>query len=621
MPSRSFRRVLEVAAVFAAAVPLFVAGPMLRSDDAPVARDVPSDAHRSPVALALSEDGTRLLTANQTSDSVSLVDPVSGKVLDELVTGSKPAGVAISADGTRGAVAHWYGYDLAILKIDGETLAIEARVPIGPEPRGVAMTPDGSSAFVAVGVANEVVRVDLDRAEVSGRVKVGREPRGVALDPSGAHLLVGNARSGDLTLIRTDDLVVEQTFDIDGANLRQVAFGPDGAFGYVANMENRGMATIDRNIDLGWVLGQRLTRVALDGSGSYATQSLDPQGKAVGDVHGVAVSPDGSLIAVSAGGTHEVLLFRTDLKRLPWRPNGSRDLIHFSLMADDGRFRRVEVGGRPTEVAFAPDGRTLYLANYLEDSVQIVDVEHATLRGAIDLGGPEAISLARRGEVLFHDADRSHNQWYSCNTCHSDGHLNGQQFDTMNDGWHDYSPVPTQQSKKDVPTLRGVAETGPWTWHGWQGGLDDAMVESFTKSMQGDPPSQDDVEALVAYLRTIEGPPNPNRTPSGELSEAAIRGREVFQSPRAACATCHPAPLFTDGEVHRAGLETDRDVYEGYNPPSLIGVYDNDPYLHDGRAATLREALAGDHAADLVTGLGELTEQELDDLIAYLESL
>ena len=621
MPSRSIRRVLEMAAVLAAALTISGAGPSLRSDDAGSKRGVADDSDRSPVALALSSDGSRLLTANQTSDSVSLVDPVSGVVLDELVTGSKPAGVALSADGTRGAVAHWYGGDLAILKIDGSSLTIEARVPVGPEPRGVALTPDGSTAFVAVGVANEVVRVDLNRAEVTGRVAVGREPRGIALGPDGAHLLVGNARSGDLTLIRTDDLAVERTFAIDGANLRQVAFGPDGAFGYVANMENRGMATTDRNIDLGWVLGQRLTRVALDGTDSYATQSLDPQGKAVGDVHGVAVSPDGSVIAVAAGGTHEVLLFRTDLTRLPWRPNGSRDLIHFSLLADDGRFRRVEVGGRPTEVAFAPDGLTLYLANYLDNAVQIVDVAQGTLRGAIDLGGPEEISLERRGEVLFHDADRSHNQWYSCNTCHSDGHLNSQQFDTMNDGWHDYSPIPSLESKKDVPTLRGVTETGPWTWHGWQSGIDDAMVESFTKSMQGDPPSPDDIDALLAYLRTIEGPPNPHRTPSGGLSEAAIRGREVFRSPRAACDTCHPAPLFTDGEIHRVGLETDRDVYQGYNPPSLIGVYDHDPYLHDGRDATLREVLEGDHAADRVTGLGDLTAQELDDLIAYLESL
>src|SRR5205823_1200316 len=114
---------------------------------------------------------------------------------------------------------------------------------------------------------------------------------------------------------------------------------------------------------------------------------------------------------------------------------------------------------------------------------------------SISLGGPQEISMARRGEILFHDATRSFNQWYSCNTCHSDGHTNGLDFDTMNDGWHDFS-VAHLRSRKKVPTLRRVAHTGPWTWHGWQKSLDDATVESFTKSMQGPRPAPEDVRAL-----------------------------------------------------------------------------------------------------------------------------
>jgi hypothetical protein len=77
----------------------------------------------------------------------------------------------------------------------------------------------------------------------------------------------------------------------------------------------------------------------------------------------------------------------------------------------------------------------------------------------------------------------------------------------------------------------------------------------------------------------------------------------------------------TDGKVHDVGLQEPGAVYRGYNPPSLMGVYDKDPYLHDGRAPTLRDALTGDHDPDVVTGLGALSPGELDDLIAYLKSL
>jgi YVTN family beta-propeller protein len=604
------------------------AGVVVRGGDAPgpspdrtpaVSHDEP---HRSPIALALSADGSRLLTANQTAGSVSLLDTAAGRVLHEVKTGEKPSGVALSRDGRRGAVAHWYGYDLAVLDIRDDRIAVAGRVEVGPEPRGVAISADGTTAYVAVGVGNEVVRVDLGSRRVTGRLAVGREPWGLALSPDGSKLVVGNSRSGDVSIVDTRKWAVERTIPIDGNILRQVVVSADGKTAYLANMKNRRFATTRNNIDLGWVLGQRITRLPLDGSSpAFGTLTLDPRGEAAADAHGVAVNKDGRLLAVSLGGTHELMVFRTDRKRLPWRDENSRDLMANDLLNRDGRFRRVALGGRPTELAFAPDGKTLYVANYLADAIQVVDADAAKLVRTIPIGGPKTPSLARRGEILFHDAKRSFNQWYSCNTCHSDGHTNGLDFDTLNDGRQDLSTFHIR-SRKKVPTLRRVTHTKPWTWHGWQDDLDDAMIESFTKSMQGPRPTKDDVKALVAFLDTLEYPRNPYRQPDGSLTPAARRGQDVFRSAKAACNTCHNGPEFSDGKVHVAGLEEPDDAYRGYNPPSLRGVYDKDPYLHDGRSKTLRDALAGPHNPDTVAGgSGELSDQELDDLVAYLKSL
>jgi YVTN family beta-propeller protein len=579
-----------------------------------------SEPDRSPVALALSADGTRLLTANQTSGTVSLVDTVAGKVVAEIPTGEKPAGVAVTKDGKRAAVTHWYGYDLAVLDVAPGGLKVIGRVEVGPEPRGVVFAPDGKTAYVTVGVGNEVVRVDVDARQVSGRLAVGREPRGIAITADGARLVVGNARSQNVSVIDTARWKVERVLPIEGDNLRQVALSGDGKTGYIANMKNRGFAATAGNIDLGWVLGQRLTRVRLDGSEDYATISLDPQGRAAGDAYGMAVSRDGKYLAVGCGGTHEVMLFRTDLRRLPWRVNGARDLMHAELLTGDGRFRRVDTGGRPTELAFAADGKTLYAANYFTNAVQVIDAQTAKVVRTIPLGGPLEPSLARRGEMLFHDATRSFNQWFSCATCHADGHTNGLDFDTLNDGRQDLSTA-HRRSRKKVPTLRRVTHTGPWTWHGWQDSLEHAMFESFTRSMQGKRPSGDDVKAILAYLETLDYPRNPYRSPDGSLTKQAERGGAVYRSARAACNTCHGGPELTDGKIHVVGLEEPDDAYRGYNPPSLRGVYDKDPYLHDGRSRTLRDALTGPHNPDSVNGLGGLTEHELDDLIAYLKSL
>jgi YVTN family beta-propeller protein len=582
--------------------------------------DTSSEPHRSPIALALSADGGRALTANQTSGSVSLVDLNKAMVLAEIATGEKPAGVALSPDGKKAAVTHWYGYDVVILDVGPESLKLAGRIDVGHEPRGIVIAADGRTAYAAIGVSNEVIRLDLDKREITGRVAVGREPRGLALSPDGKMLLVGNSRSGSISVVSTADLEVTQTVPIDGANLRQISVDSGGQFAYIANMRNRGFAVSKNNIDAGWVLGQRLTRVPLSGTPSFSTLSLDPQGKAAADAHGVAITRDGRILAVGLGGTHEIMLLRTDGTPLPWRRNNSRDLMPIDLVRDPERFRRVDVGGRPTEIAFAPDDRSLIVANYLHDALQVVDVEKGEVSRTIPLGGRSEPSLARRGEALFHDATRSFNQWYSCNTCHSDGHTSGLDFDTMNDGWNDFSTA-HEKSRKKVPTLRRVVHTGPWTWHGWQTSLEESMNESFTKSMQGPPASDDEIAALVAYLETLDYPRNPHRGADGSISEAATRGQAVYRSSKAACANCHGGPELTDGKIHTIGLEERRDVYKGYNPPSLRGLYDKDPYIHDGRTPDLREAITKWHNPEEVTGLGELSETELDDLIEYLKTL
>jgi hypothetical protein len=53
----------------------------------------------------------------------------------------------------------------------------------------------------------------------------------------------------------------------------------------------------------------------------------------------------------------------------------------------------------------------------------------------------------------------------------------------------------------------------------------------------------------------------------------------------------------------------------------LLGIYDRVLYLHDGRARSLEEVLTGPHNPARVTGRGELSADELKDLLAYLRSL
>src|SRR5262249_44277397 len=153
------------------------------------------------------------------------------------------------------------------------------------------------------------------------------------------------------------------------------------------------------------------------------------------------------------------------------------------------------LGGRPLAVV-SFDSHRLAVANYLLDAVQVVDAEEGKVVRTIPLGSPAKPSLARRGEALFYDATRSHNQWFRCHTCHTDGHTCGLTFDTLNDD--------SYGNPKLTPTLRNVTRTAPWTWHGWQKDLAAGIKKSLTETMFGPEPTAGEVKAMVAFLATLD---------------------------------------------------------------------------------------------------------------------
>ena len=564
---------------------------------------------RSPSDLALAPDGAFALTANTTADTVSLVDLKSGRVVVETGVGHGPFGIALARDGKMGVVTNRLADSITILAVSPRGLKAEATIAVGDEPRGVAISPDGKTAFVVLAGESALAWVDLANQRVEQRVSVGTEPWHVGVSPDGKRLAVSGARSQDVSVIDPFTRKILAVVKLRGHNARHVAMSPDNAWAYVPSIAERGRPATKENIDQGWIVGNRVSRVPLQEEGPREAISLDPRGKAVGDGDGVAVSPDGQTLALTCGGTHELLLLKQPLPFVAY--GGPGDHIEPDLLADAQRFRRVPLGGRPLGIVFAPDGKTVVVANYLSNAVQVVDVGTAQITRTVPLGGPDKPTLARQGETLFLDADRSHHHWYSCNTCHVEGHTNGSDFDTANDG--------SYGTPKKTLSLRGVAQTGPWTWHGWQKSLRQLVHDSMTKSMQGDEPTDADLDALMAYLATLDFKPNPHRNTDGSLTTQAKRGGAVFKAK--ACDTCHAAPNYTTPAAYDVGMEEPLDPYKGFNPPSLRGVYNRAPYLHTGAARTLEEVLTLYHRPSKLTGKPDCTPQELADLTAFLNSL
>ncbi|HEV3022885.1 MAG TPA: cytochrome c peroxidase [Pirellulales bacterium] len=567
---------------------------------------------RSPVDLVLGADESWLVTANQTSDTLSLVDVQSGRVLDEAPCGHRPAGLALTPDGSRVLVTASYSGTLSVFEVAQGKLHTAGSIRLGFEPVGVAVSPDGKLAYVALEAAAAVAVVELDSLREAARIEVGRWPRYLALTPDGSRLAVGASGDQNISIVDTAARTVLYVESIQGINVGHLHASADGRYVYFPWMVYRQNPIDSGNIRAGWVLGSRIARVRTDGPARREAMTLDPQGKAVSDPFGLALTGDEAWLVSSAPGTHELLVYRT--QGLVFQDyGGPGDHIDPFLLYDRNRFFRVPLGGRPMGLRIARDDRRVFVANYLDNSVQVVDLEERRVTQTIALGGPDEPSPARRGEAIFYDGRRSLDQWYSCHSCHYEGGTNAVPMDTLNDG--------TVRTFKTVLSLKNVAHTAPWTWHGWQTDLQAAMRKSLTETMIGPEPTDDDVRALVAFLETLETPPNSRRGDDGSLSASAERGRAVFESDKAACATCHAGPYFTDGQVHDVGLGSPRDAYKGYNTPSLVGVSNRVRLLHDGRAKSLEQALTGPHAPAEVTGLGELSDSELADLIEYLKSL
>ncbi len=241
------------------------------------------------------------------------------------------------------------------------------------------------------------------------------------------------------------------------------------------------------------------------------------------------------------------------------------------------RFDRIHVGRRPVDIAIDRDAKTAYVVNMFDDAISIVDLDKQQVVGSISLGPLPEETSAMRGEILFHDASLSLDNWYSCQSCHTDGDTNNSNADTFSDGGFG--------SPKNTPSLRGVAQTGPWSWVGKFQTLEEQVSSTIEHTMQSNRVSRRMAEDLAAYLATLE--PRPARPTSTDPLMA--EGRIVFE--KQGCAECHAGQRLTKDSLEDVGMDDGLAGHHLFNPPSLRSVKQTAPYFHDGRAKSLEEVI------------------------------
>jgi cytochrome c peroxidase len=507
-------------------------------------------------------------------------------------------------------------------------------------PLGVALSSNGRSAYVALSGIAAVAEVDLVTGRTLRRFETGRRPRQVRRDET--ILTVIDDRPGALLIAlpggqswRVEKLPPEAALGGDPLTVAIPADRKknDGTDDIVLSIRHepawddltRGSVTeavFENHLRADLFHGPFNTRAALIGV-TGLTAPLDRANAGAAQPSVVVWDQPFNTLFVAMAGSDSVLALS---------PDGLRTNLK---AAADGRaaaqaaaqsFWGLGIGGgtggpsearppvglvrvrlptqpNPRAMALSDDGRTLVVSNTLSDSLTVIAVGPggAQVVKHIPLGGPEP-DAARRGEVLFHSVRLSFNGRFACSSCHPGGGSDGRTWIT---------PTEDAGFARQTKSLFGVRDTAPYGWHGDSPSLADRVQKTLTK-LHKHTPKKSEVRDLVAYLESLD-PPEP-AVVSAEEKEAVRRGRELFEG-RARCSRCHSDERLCDGKQHDVGTEGFFDT------PSLRGVRDRWPLLHNGKANQPRDIFLRHNGQQKHGAAHELDESELNDLMAYLKTL
>jgi YVTN family beta-propeller protein len=595
------------------------------------------DVFLAPTAIAAAPDGSQLYVACEATGEVLVFDTVAKQVAARISVSASPSGLAVSKDGSQLYVTCG-GPAGTVCVVDMARRRVADRLRAGYQAQSPVLSPDGRTLYVCNRFNNDVSVIDLAARNEVRRIAVRREPFSATVTPDGKRLLVAN----HLHAGRADEDVVASSVSVidlaagkvlkeiplpNGSTLlRDVRVSPDGRYAVVAHtLAHFHLPTTQ--VERGWINSNAGSIIDLAELKLLNTVLFDNIDSGAAVPWAVAWSGDGNRLFVTHAGTHElsVVDFPALLAKLakvpatldPGRPV---DYLAASRTADEvpndlsflvGVRQRVKLPGNGPR-ALVVAGNRAWVANYFSDTLDEVNLASDPVRvESIPLGATPQMTTARLGELYFNDATLCFQGWQACASCHShDARVDGLNWDLLNDGIG---------NPKNGKSLLLAHQTPPSMWLGVRSNACVAVRAGIRYSLfTVQPPEVAD--ALDDYLKSLKPMPSPHLV-KGRLSAAARRGRKLFFSESVGCADCHSGPLLTDLNSYDVGTVGKFDQPANrFDTPSLIEVWRTAPYLHDGRALTLREVITHSQRDDLHGVTSPLTPRQIDDLSEFVLS-
>ncbi|HLH57424.1 MAG TPA: cell surface protein [Verrucomicrobiae bacterium] len=592
----------------------------------------------SPAAMLPSVDGRELFLACQTANQVAVYDIERRSILRRIDVPASPSGLALSRDG-RQLYVTCSAPRSKICVISTAEHKIRTTFSAGHTAMAPVLSPDGTLLYVCDRFNDAVEVLDAVRGKSLGLIRVDREPVAASLSPDGKLLFVANhIHSG-----RSDQGVVAASVSvIDTAKrklvknvpltngsglLRGICVSPDGKYVAVTHILAR-FHLPTTTVQHGWMNDNALSLIDASQLELLATVLLDQDNLGAANPWAIQWAPDGKLICVAHAGTHEVSMIDagamlSKICNLPPLRDASvpQDITSNAARArseipNDLEFLsgirtrfKLHVNG-PRSMAIV--GKHLFVAGYFSDSLCVLNLDRAPGRSAtIALESPPAMAKMRKGEMYFNDGTLCYEGWQSCASCHSsDARVDGMNWDLLNDG---------MGNPKNVRSLLLSFQTPPVMSMGVRSDAA-AAIRAGMRHILFTTPREEIASAIDEYVKNLQPSPSPFLV-HNRLSPAAERGQKIFFSQRVGCSVCHKPPFFTDLKPHAIGTgKFDQSTDEFYTP-ALAELWRTAPYLHDGSAATLRDVVLSHGPQGKQAGEARLTSDQVDDLVAFLQSL
>lgn len=292
----------------------------------------------------------RIVQTNAAGDNIHLIDPATNKVVGVINDIEVPHGVTSSPDGTRLYFTNESRHTLDV--VDGQTLAVIARIHLSGRPNNVAIGKDGKRVYVGItqapGAVDVIDTVSLTNAK-SIPVKGGIH--NVYVTPDGKHVVSGSIPGRMLTVIdaATETIAWELP---TSAGVRPITFeqAADGSTKriFLQLSDYHGIAVVD------FATRKEVSRLDM---APIPGEERHTQGLQGAPAHGLGVTPDGKILFATS--KVYIQLYAYSLPDL--KPLGS-----------------LNVGQHPEWLTFSPDGKQVYIAAAGDNAVTVVNT--ATLK-------------------------------------------------------------------------------------------------------------------------------------------------------------------------------------------------------------------------------------------------